>query len=82
MSFVCVILREKSFLEGAVKMRSLLPVIDCSYFNTVQEVRFDFNIVSLSFGQSQLESQLFSGYLYFLSENILPSFISWAGSLL
>lgn len=63
-------LREKPFFKGAVKLRSLLPVTYCSYFNTVREVRFDFNIASL-----WLE-QLFSAYLYFLFENILPSFIS------
>lgn len=59
-----------TFFQGAVKLRSLLPVIYRGYFNTVQEVRFDFNIASLWF------EQLFSAYLDFLLENISPSFIS------
>lgn len=63
-------LTEKPFFKGAVKLRSLLPVIYHSYFNTVQKVRFGFNMASLWF------EQLFSAHLYFLFENILPSFIS------
>lgn len=68
LSVLC--LQRNHFFQGAVKLRSLLPVIYCSCLNTVQEVRFDFNIPSLWF------EHLFSAYPYFLFEKILLSFSS------